>query len=367
MLNMLKRWVQSWGKPSYVVFFVTSRCNAACPMCLYQTNMQQNSGQPELTVDEYAKISRSIGPFPVLGISGGEPFLRKDLADIVSVIYKNSMPLVLDLPTNGFLTDAVLFQTEEIARRCPGMNIDLQLSIDGPEAVHDKIRGVTGGFKHLCATYAGLVALKKEYPNLRVKACVVFSSYNEDDMDALFRLLDEDFPALDRVVFSVVHGRVSDTVSRDVHWQKYFDRCDAQRRDFILRKKFDMHSLFTMALRFVKNDFLKRILQTKDMYRHCKAGQSVVVVDELGKVYGCEHLWQVVGGLRDQGYDLKSILASKPMRDFHRQIKERKCTCHWGLPMSNTLLYSPSYYPAIVAEMFKILWRRPLGKKRDGG
>ncbi|MBF0330982.1 MAG: radical SAM protein [Candidatus Omnitrophica bacterium] len=365
-LTLFKRLIETWGKPSYVVFFVTSRCNAACPMCLYQSNMQQNSGQPELTVEEYDKISRSLGRFPVLGISGGEPFLRKDLADIVSVIYRNSSPLVLDLPTNGFLTEAVLAQAEAIARQCPDMSIDLQLSIDGPEAVHNKIRGVSDGFNRLRATYAGLVMLKRQYRNLRVKACVVFSQYNEDHMPELFRVLDRDFPELDRVILSVVHGRVSDPVSGDVHWQKYFDMCDAQRRNVVLRDRFDAHSLFTMALRFVKNDFLKSLLRTKDMYRYCRAGKGVVVIDELGKVFGCEHLWQAVGGLRENGYDAGKILNAEPMRAFQRQIRDKKCNCHWGLPMSNALLFSPRYYPAIVMEMARILFRRPKKERGDG-
>ncbi len=357
MITMAGRLLEAWGKPSYVVFFVTSRCNAACPMCLYQSNMRKNSGQKELTVEEYDRITRRLGRFPVLGISGGEPFLRHDLVDIVSVIYKNSSPLVVDLPTNGFLTDAVLTQTESMARRCPQMSIDLQLSIDGPEAVHNKIRGVSDGFKRLRATYVGLIALRQKYRNLRVKACVVFSQYNEDHMPELFRVLDEDFPELDRVVLSVVHGRVSDPVAADIHWQKYFDVCDSQRKDMVLRNRFDLHSLFTMALRFVKNDFLRGLLKTKDMHRYCRAGKSVVVIDELGKVFGCEHLWQEVGGLRECGYDIGKILNAEPMRAFQRQIREKRCTCHWGLPMSNTLLYSPRHYPAVAAEMLRLLWR----------
>ena len=350
--------------PSYVVFFVTSRCNAACPMCLYKTNMQQNSGQQELTVDEYARISQSLGKISILGISGGEPFLREDLKDVVGTIYDHCKPWVLDLPTNGFLTAQVLSHVKEIATRCPSMNIDIQLSIDGPQALHDRIRGVPGGFMKVKETYLGLVALRKQFRNLRVKACIVFSQYNEDQVAELLKILNDDFSGLDRVILSVAHGRVEDPKAAKVSWDKYFQTCALQRKSVVLRNKFDLYSTFTMALRFVKNEFLKDVLREKDMYRHCGAGKSVVVIDELGKVFGCEQLWEPVGDLRQNGYDFGGIYSSPAMKAFQARIRANKCTCHWGLPMSNALLYSPRYYPKILAEMLRILFAK--NRKSEG-
>jgi len=357
MLNKLSRWFKTINYPSYVIFFVTARCNANCKMCFYKDNMAQAAKSQELTPEEYEKISRQIKLINILGISGGEPFIRNDLAEIVKIIYKNCSPVVVDLPTNGFFTESVLRQAEAIAGYCKDMVIDLQLSIDGPEKIHNEIRGLKDGFSRMKETYKGLVALKKQFKNLKVKACVVYSHYNQDYIEELFSILDRDFPGLDRVVFSVVHGSVTNAEAFEFDWDKYFLLCHKIRDNSCVKSLSDFHSLFTIALRIVKNDFLKQILKTKDMYKICGAGRKVIAIGETGKVFPCEPLWQSVGDLRENDYDLNRILNSEQMKKFNRDIVREKCNCHWGLPMSNTIIYKPAYYPKVAYEMARVALR----------
>ena len=358
MTNKLVRWFKTLNYPSYVIFFVTARCNADCKMCFYKDNMLKSRGaENELTVEEYEKISRDIKLINILGISGGEPFIRDDLAEVVQVIYKNTSPLVIDLPTNGYFTEKVLGQAEEILKYCKETVVDVQLSIDGPEKVHDEIRGLKGSFKKVKETYEGLIGLKKRYRNLWVKGCVVYSSYNQDYVEELFGILDKDFRDLDRVVFSVVHGSVSDNEALRFDWDRYFQVCDRIRKEAVVKDAGDFHSIFTVALRIVKNDFLKEILRTKDMHRQCGAGRKVIVINETGKVFPCEPLWRPVGDLRENGYKIGEILGSERMKEFRKRIHREKCNCHWGLPMSNALLYKPGYYPRILFEILKVMKR----------
>ena len=326
-------------------------------MCFYKENMDSNAAKDELSLEEYDRISRTIPFINVLGISGGEPFLRKDLPEIIRIIYNNCSPLVVDLPTNGYFPQLIVEQAEKIARDCPRMTVDLQLSIDGPPAVHDAIRGLKDGFARMRETYLGLLPLKKRYRNFKLKACVVFSHYNQDHIAELFDLLARDFAEFDRVVFSVVHGSAANHEAFDFDWRKYFTFCEQLRRTVVVGKVTDFHSLLTMALRIAKNDFLKKVLTGKDMRRFCRAGQGVIVVNETGKVFPCEPLWEAVGDLRSNGYDLNAVLRSEKMRAFQRKTHQQRCTCHWGLPMSNTILFSPRYYPQIVYEMGRIAIR----------
>ncbi len=349
-----------------MIFFVTANCNANCKMCFYKDNMVENRGKNELTVEEYNKITKKIKLINVLGISGGEPFFRSDLSEIIKIIYKNCKPLVVDLPTNGFFTGSVLKQAEDIAKDCPNMIIDLQLSIDGPEKIHDEIRGVKDGFSKMKETYRGLVNLKHKYKNLKLKACVVYSHYNQDYIEELFDILDRDFKDFDRIIFSVVHGSVSNAEAFEFDWNKYFTICDKIRSKAVVKDISDFHSIFTIALRMVKNDFLKKVLKTKDMYKNCQAGKKVIVVGETGRVFPCEPLWQEVGNLRNNNYDINQIMKSDEMRKFNESIRDKKCNCHWGLVMSNSLLYKPQYYPKILFEMIKILFRSlPFPKNRN--
>lgn len=352
--NNFLRWFKTINYPSYVIFFVTAKCNASCKMCFYKDNMVQNINKNELTLEEYNKISKNIKLINILGISGGEPFLRDDLSEIVKIIYNNCSPLVVDLPTNGFFVGSVLKQAEEIAKYCKNMIVDLQLSIDGPERVHNEIRGLKDGFRKVKETYSGLVALKNKYKNLRVKACAVYSHYNQEYIEELFDILNKDFKELDRIVFSAVHGSVSNHEAFDFNWEKYFELCGSIREKSMVKSIKDFHSVFTIALRIAKNDFLKEVLKRKDMYKKCGAGKKVIAIGETGKVFPCEPLWHSVGDLRDNNYNLDSILNSDKMRIFKDKIIKKRCNCHWGLPLSNNLIYNPRYYPKILFEMGRI-------------
>ena len=61
MINKFSRWFNTLNYPSYVIFFVTARCNADCKMCFYKENMIKSpGGDNELTIKEYEKISKNI-------------------------------------------------------------------------------------------------------------------------------------------------------------------------------------------------------------------------------------------------------------------------------------------------------------------
>ncbi len=365
MPNKFLRLLKTINYPSYVIFFVTAMCNANCKMCFYKDNMAKSrTSDNELRLDEYEKISKHIPLINILGISGGEPFLRNDLSEIVSIIYKNCSPLVVDLPTNGYCVDSVLRQSEEIVKYCKNMLIDIQLSIDGPEAIHNDIRGLKDGFRRLKETYKGLIALRERYKNLRVKACVVYSHYNQEHIEELFDILDRDFKDLDRMVFSVVHGSVSNLEAFRFDWDRYFKICNKIRKESVVKSIRDFHSIFTIALRMAKNDFLKEVLKTKDMYKKCGAGKKVIVVNETGSVFPCEPLWRPVGELRENNYDISQILNSDQMEDFNNKIIEERCNCHWGLPLSNTLICKPKYYPKILFEMARVITKSLITKEK---
>lgn len=114
--------------PLIVGWAVTNRCNASCSYCQWpekQTAELSTSSAVDLVSQMAAAGTRHIV------FSGGEPFLREDLPQILSACKKNGMFVAVD--TNGALL--------------PGhatwlSNIDLiQISLDGPKAIHDAQRG----------------------------------------------------------------------------------------------------------------------------------------------------------------------------------------------------------------------------------
>ena len=142
--------------PAYLVYFVTARCNARCKMCFYWQQTDESARRRELTVDEVDKFSRSMGRLFHVVLSGGEPFLRDDLDQIVLRIAENCRPAVISIPTNGSLKERTVAMVDALCRSIPKTMLRMNISIDGIGRVHDDIRCVPGSFDMAISTFREL-------------------------------------------------------------------------------------------------------------------------------------------------------------------------------------------------------------------
>lgn len=111
---------------------VTYRCNARCSMC----NRYKAPSKPEeeLSIETIKKLPKMY----FTNITGGEPFIRKDLKDIVRELYKLSDRIVIS--TNGFFTDRIVALCKEFP------NVGIRISIEGLEKTNNEIRGLADGY-----------------------------------------------------------------------------------------------------------------------------------------------------------------------------------------------------------------------------
>lgn len=131
-------------RPSSIHLCATWRCNLHCSQC--DIPLTGKRERPELTAEQITKAIQQLrewlGPFH-LNIAGGEPFVRKDMMDIVEFCTRNGVSV--GITTNGMLI------TEEIARRIEKAGIQsLNISLDGltPET-HDRMRNLKGAHKRV--------------------------------------------------------------------------------------------------------------------------------------------------------------------------------------------------------------------------
>jgi len=126
----------------FVQWHLTERCNLACSHCYQEGKNTVEIGLPEVK-DAIGNISDTIKhwsdtyaiPFSVsFNVTGGEPFLRKDLPEVLKEIHKRNFGIYL--LTNGTLVDS------ERARMLSDLPVrGVQVSLEGPEEIHEKIRG----------------------------------------------------------------------------------------------------------------------------------------------------------------------------------------------------------------------------------
>lgn len=111
---------------------VTYRCNARCSMC----NRYKAPSRPEEEIS--LKTIKKLPKMYFTNITGGEPFIRTDLKEIVHELYKKSDRIVIS--TNGFFTDRIV----DLAKDFP--QIGIRISIEGLERTNNEIRGLEDGF-----------------------------------------------------------------------------------------------------------------------------------------------------------------------------------------------------------------------------
>ena len=129
--------------PVDAVAAVTYRCNSRCIMC----NIWQIKDFPEIPAEDYLKLPDSLKN---INISGGEPFLRNDLLEIVKNIKKACPKADINISTNGFLVDVIKRLLPEIKKAFP--KIAISVSVDGIGQMHERVRRVPGAWPKVVET-----------------------------------------------------------------------------------------------------------------------------------------------------------------------------------------------------------------------
>lgn len=147
---------------------VTYSCNARCQMC----NIWRNPPTEMLSPAEYSKLPKSLR---TINITGGEPFLRSDLVEVVREIHSILPNARLVFSTNGSMTEAVISKLNQIRSFHP--RIGVGVSIDGIGATHDNIRGIPGIFDRAISTVEKLK--DAGYDDLRIAMTLVEGNIRE--------------------------------------------------------------------------------------------------------------------------------------------------------------------------------------------
>ena len=152
---------------------VTYRCNAKCNMC----NRYKAPSKPEEEIS--LETIKKLPEMYFTNITGGEPFIRDDLKDIVRELDKKSDRIVIS--TNGFFTDKII----ELCKEFP--NVGIRISIEGLEETNNKIRGLENGYNKGYATLKKLV----EMGHGDVGFGMTVQDANAKDLVALYKISDE--------------------------------------------------------------------------------------------------------------------------------------------------------------------------------
>ena len=148
--------------PYKLTFSITYSCQSRCATC----NIWAIKPNNELSLKEIMAFAEKNRSFKWIEITGGEPFLRGDLAEIVSAFNENSKPYLVTMPTNS-LCNIGLIKNQVLKILKLGIpKLSITVSLDGYRELHDKIRGVKGNFDKAITVFKMLQELQQDHPNL---------------------------------------------------------------------------------------------------------------------------------------------------------------------------------------------------------
>ncbi len=323
--------------PLSLVVSVSYRCNSRCKTC----NVWQKSAE-ELTAEEWRDVFGKIGTAPYyLTFSGGEPFLREDIADIVIAACELCKPHLITIPTNGLMSRAILRRVEKILQAAPGVQVGINISLDGVGQEHDFIRGIEGSYQRALETYRSLRAL--DYPNLSLSVHTVVSRFNAKRLPEIYHELFK--LKADSYISEIAEQRVElGTMDMDIAPSP---REYASIADFLVTQikagNFAGTAKITQAFRMQYYDLAKRILLERRQVIPCHAGCASGHIAPDGDVWTCCTRADPVGNLRDSAYDLAPIWFAERADVLRRSIAAGECYCPMAnVAYSNMLLHPPT-------------------------
>lgn len=243
----------------------------------------KNPTSPDAEVS-LATLSKLPGGFDFLNVTGGEPTLRKDLAEVVDLLYPKAAKL--EISTNGLHVDRLV----PIVSKYP--DIKLRISIEGFEATNDRIRGEKGGFNKKIDAMEKLIAAG----GTDLGFATTFQDENIDEVVDMYRLtkeLDVEFAT------SALHNGFQFHKNDNVQ----YDRLRvAKRVEDLITEMLQSGNVKSWFRAYLNMGLIEKILG-HDRIMPCTAGTDFIFVDPWSDVYACNVRPDLrMGNLKEQSW-----------------------------------------------------------------
>ncbi len=299
-------------KPKTVTLTLTARCNLRCIMC----DHWRLKNQKELSLKKIKEIINQIEKWGIeeIELSGGEPFMRKDIWKIIN--YISSKGIGMNITTNG-----TLLSEEQIKKIFKTKVNRLQISLDGINKTQDQIRGVKGTYKKVIKTVRLINRFKKiNNSNLKINATTVIMQQNLNQLVDLVKLTRNE--GFDSITFQPVNdsnltiGKKKKNNPLRVRDYKKLDK-EIDKLIQIRKKSFFIGNSISY-LQSIKDYFTnKKIKKIK-----CYAGFVGLIVTPEGKIWTCMGDF---GDLKKE--NLEMIWKSYEAKEKRKLIKRCKNPC----------------------------------------
>ena len=280
----------------------------------------------ELTAEEIGAFFKKASKFYWVGISGGEPFLRPDLTEVIEIIITYCTRLsALHFATNGQLPDKTLNLVKHIHKKHRRLKIVFTISIDGPPALHDEIRGRAGSWQSAVNTFTQLKGMNS------VKAQIGFtlSAHNIGRFPEAFLALKEAYPPLrfDDININIFQK------SNFYYENQDMPDCDYRKLEEETMAILNMDKDAFSVNNFLRRRYLKlfpRYVSTKKYPLKCQALSSTCFLDPYGNLFPCIAYNKKLLNVRQMQEELGSIWKKEDARRLSYECSNNICPSCWS-------------------------------------
>jgi len=319
-------------QPNFLVLFINSICNMKCEHCFYWTSLNQRD---DMSKDEIFALSRSLGKLENLNLSGGEPFLRKEFAEICRQFIQHNGVRQIYVPTNGYFKDRTVAAVTGVLEE---KDLDLfvvEISLDGMPEFHDNFRVAKNAFQKAMETYDALVEIQKRDPRLRIHSISTATNVNMAEIRRLTTYLYERCQNMDHHNLAIIRGDRKNPDLASPLLKEYSDLYAYIRRLWAPREADRYGAIVEPMLQWAKVQTLKEKRQVVP----CSAGRQTVVVYANGDVSLCE-IHKPIGNLRNKSF--QEIWQSDEAQKLRHSIACKECYCTTEVFLWPSIVFQPA-------------------------
>lgn len=312
----------------------TIRCNLKCKMC-YQ-GQTRSLRRSELSPDEAQEVFGKLkGRVKEMKMVGGEPFVRDDIYDLVSFWDKEGERIILQ-------TNLTLLGEKGAEKLKNYKNVeDILTSLDGPPAVHDKVRGVPGSFEKLKNS---IIGIKKNRPDVPIT--IFATMLLNDDFNSLFELVNtvKDLGiSTVNILFEQVYSDEEIKMAKKIFenefgWQEDDYRLNTQMRTPSFDSSVETKGVLRKLNKLRKYGFAKKCFvnfvpfnyyKNIDIYLGKKKAKTFCLklmapelrINQTGDVVWCDVIEKSFGNLKEKTPD--QIWLSPEYQSFRKRLFEK--------------------------------------------
>lgn len=301
--------------PTNAIVAITLNCNSQCVMC----DIWKNNIKDELLPKDYLNLPSSLTD---INITGGEPFLRKDIVDIIKNIKTSCPKARLIINTNGLLPKKIQDKISQII--AIDSKIAIRISVDGMEKTHNLIRRQKNGFNLTLQTITLLQ--KNKIKDLGISFTIMEQNYLE--LPLIYNFCQKNNLELSLTIASdspIYFGK-----NKTIFRPQNFDKLKKEMLS-IINSRYKKNNIKENFRSWFDQKLLDYFRDSTRQYT-CDAGKDFFYLDSVGNVFACHLKNQKIGNIKNNSF--QEMWATTKIKNIRQE--NQKCNDCWMICSSKT-------------------------------